>query len=436
MASAVPHEEEAAQSSPEMKEEEQEVVKEVANLSLVSSACEVVSADCDSSKESQPCLSSVCDAAEKGVQSVTQATASCVQPTLANLEPHVYAVSEYAAKGLEKLGEELPLVPKLMLPGTKELLSSTVAEVKESVSSGVLEALDVTRDTLQGSEGTATPAVTSVEPAVPQRGVLGAEAVLGTAEGDSLPTGNEELAQLAVSEEGMAALPLKQQQQHLDSLPEDLRLLAQLHSPARIQHFAVPQLSCLSWLSALPVPQIEALKQFNRKLQEEKAELHQMWLDWTRKYLKESGDESPSEPEEMECGTLLMASRISQQMQLSCSELVAAMQDLPCSLPDALQQAWCAIEELRAAFLGASSFQDLSGSVLAQSQRELAVVQEYIEELLDYLKNNTPLSGLVGPSSPREEEEDQSSKEEEEKAPDQWESHIRSVKLHKNELCT
>uniref|UniRef100_A0A8C5ILL2 Perilipin n=1 Tax=Junco hyemalis TaxID=40217 RepID=A0A8C5ILL2_JUNHY len=415
--------------------EEAAAVKEVANLSLVSSACEVVSADCDSSKESQPCLSSVCDAAEKGVQSVTQATASCVQPTLANLEPHVYAVSEYAAKGLEKLGEELPLVPKLMLPGTKELLSSTVAEVKESVSSGVLEALDVTRDTLQGSEGTATPAVTSVEPAVPQRGVLGAEAVLGTAEGDSLPTGNEELAQLAVSEEGMAALPLKQQQQHLDSLPEDLRLLAQLHSPARIQQLLLGLQGAMAQLHHM-LKLIEALKQFNRKLQEEKAELHQMWLDWTRKYLKESGDESPSEPEEMECGTLLMASRISQQMQLSCSELVAAMQDLPCSLPDALQQAWCAIEELRAAFLGASSFQDLSGSVLAQSQRELAVVQEYIEELLDYLKNNTPLSGLVGPSSPREEEEDQSSKEEEEKAPDQWESHIRSVKLHKNELCT
>uniref|UniRef100_A0A8D2NGE8 Uncharacterized protein n=1 Tax=Zonotrichia albicollis TaxID=44394 RepID=A0A8D2NGE8_ZONAL len=89
----------------------QAAVKEVANLSLVSSASEVVSAACDSSKESQPCLSSVCDAAEKGVQSVTQATASCVQPTLANLEPYV---SEHAAKGLEKLGEELPLVPKLV----------------------------------------------------------------------------------------------------------------------------------------------------------------------------------------------------------------------------------------------------------------------------------------------------------------------------------
>ncbi|NXQ05306.1 PLIN3 protein, partial [Vidua macroura] len=110
-------------------------VKEVADLSLVSSACDVVSAAYASTKESHPCLRSVCDAAEKGVQSVTEATASCV---LATLEPHVAAVSEYAAKGLDKLGEKLPLLPKpveQILSDTKELLSTRVAEVKEAVSS-------------------------------------------------------------------------------------------------------------------------------------------------------------------------------------------------------------------------------------------------------------------------------------------------------------
>ncbi|XP_058670912.1 perilipin-3-like [Ammospiza caudacuta] len=410
MASAVPHEEEAAQSSLEKEEEQEAAVKEVASLSLVGSACEVVSAPCASSKESQPCLSSVCDAAEKGVQSVAQATASCVQPVLATLEPHVAAASEYAAKGLDKLGEKLPLPPKpveQILSDTKELLSSSMAEVKEAVSSRELEVLDVTRDTLQGSEGTATPAVTSLEPVVPQRGVLGAEAVLGTAE-----------AQLAVSEEGTAALPLEQQQHrryfvHLDSVSEDLHLLAQLHSTGRIQQLlqgmqgALVQLHCILKL-------VEAFKQFNQKLQEEQVKLHQMCLDWTKKYLKESGDDSPAEPEEMERGTLLMACRISQQLQLSCSGLVAAVQGLPCSLPDELQQALHAIRELHAAFSGAGSFQDLSSSVLSQSQRELAVIQEYMEELLDYLKNNTPLSWLVGPFSPREEEEDQSSSSEEE----------------------
>ncbi|NXR25288.1 PLIN3 protein, partial [Cinclus mexicanus] len=112
--------------------------KEVASLSLVSSACDVVCAAYASTKERHPCLRSVCDAAEKGVQSVTEATASCVQPVLATLEPHVAAVSEYASKGLDKVGEKLPVLPKpvgQILSDTKELLSSRVAEVKEAVSS-------------------------------------------------------------------------------------------------------------------------------------------------------------------------------------------------------------------------------------------------------------------------------------------------------------
>ncbi|NXI11504.1 PLIN3 protein, partial [Irena cyanogastra] len=163
---------------------------------------------------------------------------------------------------------------------------------------------------------------------------------------------------------------------------------------------------CLSWHSGLALPQIEAFKQgFNEKLQEGQEKLQQMWLDWSRKYLKESGDEGPAEPEEMECLTLLMARRISQQLQLACSGLVAATQGLPCSLQDKLRQALGATRELHAAFSVASSFRDLSSSILTRSQRELAVIQECMEELLDYLKNNTPLSWLVGPFSPGEEEE-------------------------------
>ncbi|NXR34981.1 PLIN3 protein, partial [Zosterops hypoxanthus] len=113
-------------------------VKEVANLSLVGSACDVVSAAYASTKESHPCLRCVCEAAEKGVQSVTEATASCVQPVLATLEPHVAAASEYASKGLDKLGEKLPLLQKpveQILSDTKELVSHRMAEVKEAVSS-------------------------------------------------------------------------------------------------------------------------------------------------------------------------------------------------------------------------------------------------------------------------------------------------------------
>ncbi|XP_068064364.1 perilipin-3-like isoform X1 [Anomalospiza imberbis] len=316
-------------------------------------------------------------------------------------------------------------VPQI-LSDTKELLSSRVAEVKEAVSGKVLEVLDATRETPQGSEGTATPAVTSAAglgPAVGHMGVCEAEAVLGTTEGDSLPIGNEELAQLTECEEGTDMLPLQQQREHrryfvhLGSLSEELRLFAQQHSTARIKQVwqgmqgDLAQLHCILQL-------VEAFKQgFDQKLQEGQEKLQQMWLDWSRKYLKESGDESPAEPEGMECLTLLMARRLTQQLQLSCSGVLAAMQGLPCSLQDKLKQALGATKELHAAFSEANSFQDLSSSVLTWSQRELAVIQEYMEELLDYLKNNTSLSWLVGPFSPREEEkENQASPEEAEAA--------------------
>ncbi|NXG22097.1 PLIN3 protein, partial [Grallaria varia] len=113
-------------------------VKEVADLPLVSSACDVVSTVYASTKESHPYVRSVCDAAEKGVKSVTEATASCVQPVLTALEPHVSAASEYASKGLDKLGEKLPILQKpveQIVSDTKELVSCRVADVKDAVSS-------------------------------------------------------------------------------------------------------------------------------------------------------------------------------------------------------------------------------------------------------------------------------------------------------------
>ncbi|NXQ91269.1 PLIN3 protein, partial [Nyctibius grandis] len=157
--------------------------------------------------------------------------------------------------------------------------------------------------------------------------------------------------------------------------------------------------------SDLPLPQIEVFKQgFNQKLQEGQEKLHQMWLDWSRKFSKESGDESSAEPEEMESLALLMACSITQQLQVICCKIVSAIQGLPSSVQHKVKQSLSIIEELHASFSVANSFQDLSSSVLTQSQRKLAVIQECMEELLDYLKNNTPLSWLVGPFSPRDEE--------------------------------
>uniref|UniRef100_A0A8C0EDW2 Uncharacterized protein n=1 Tax=Bubo bubo TaxID=30461 RepID=A0A8C0EDW2_BUBBB len=58
-----------------------------------------------STKESHPYVKSVCDAAEKGVKTLTAAAVSGAQPILTKLEPQIYVANAYGCKGLEeKLG--------------------------------------------------------------------------------------------------------------------------------------------------------------------------------------------------------------------------------------------------------------------------------------------------------------------------------------------
>ncbi|XP_072206446.1 perilipin-3-like [Excalfactoria chinensis] len=420
MASATPDKEEASKSSPEMKEEEQQdTVNQLANLTLISSACDVVSTVYASTKESYPYIRTVCDAAEKGVKSVTEATASCVQPLLVTLEPQVAAANECASKGLDKLGEKLPLLQKpvdQVISETKELVSSTVADAKDVVSSRVAEVVDATKEALHSGVEAARSAVTSSmgmvkEFRVGQVAVSRAEAVLERTEDDSLPMGNEELAKLAASGEGAdMSVELQQQKRRyfvqLGSLSDELLQFAYLHSKDKIKQVWQGMQEAIGQLLSI-IELIEVFKQgFNKKLQEDLQErLCQMWLDWTRKLPEESEDRSSAKPEEMESLALLLARSITQQLQITCLKVVAAIQGLPSSLRDKLKHSFNTVEELHASFLAAKSLQDLSSTVLGQSQERLTVICEYMEELLDYLSDNRPLSWLVEPFSPREEEE-------------------------------
>uniref|UniRef100_A0A8C4N7B7 Uncharacterized protein n=1 Tax=Equus asinus asinus TaxID=83772 RepID=A0A8C4N7B7_EQUAS len=63
------------------------VVDRVASLPLVSSTCDMVSAAYGSTKDSHPHVRTVCDAAEKGVKTLTAAAVSGAQPILSKLEP-------------------------------------------------------------------------------------------------------------------------------------------------------------------------------------------------------------------------------------------------------------------------------------------------------------------------------------------------------------
>ncbi|NXO21963.1 PLIN3 protein, partial [Cisticola juncidis] len=85
-------------------------VTRVASLALVSCACGAVASAYGRTKQSHPCLGSVCAAAEKGLRTLGAAAASGAQPLLTRLEPQISTASGLACKGLDKLEEKLPIL--------------------------------------------------------------------------------------------------------------------------------------------------------------------------------------------------------------------------------------------------------------------------------------------------------------------------------------
>ncbi|KAM8764429.1 perilipin-3 isoform 2-T3 [Rhynchonycteris naso] len=402
------------------------VVDRVANMPLISSTYNMVSAAYTSTKESHPHVKTVCDVAEKGVKTLTAAAVSGAQPILSKLEPQITSASEYAHRGLDKLEENLPILQQpteKVLADTKELVSSkvsgareavsnTVSSAKDTVASRVTEAVDVTRGAVQsGVDMTKSMVTSSVHSVmgsrVGQMVLSGVDTVLGKSEewvDNHLPMTDSELAHLATSLEGFDIASVQQQRQEqsyfvrLGSLSERLRQRAYEHSLGKLQHTRQrAQEALLQLTQALSL--METVKQgVDQKLVEGQEKLHQMWLNWNQKQLQGT-DGDPAKPE-VESQTLTMFRDIAQQLQATCVSLGSSIQGLPTHVKDQVQQARRQVEDLQATFSGIHSFQDLSSSVLTQSREQVAKAREALDHMVEYVSQNTPITWVVGPFSP------------------------------------
>ncbi|NWQ83636.1 PLIN2 protein, partial [Columbina picui] len=318
----------------------QSIGTRVASLPLVSSAYGMVSTAYASTKESHPYVKSVCDAAEKGVKTLTAAAVSGAQPILTKLEPQISTANEYACKGLDKLEEKLPILQ----------------QPPEQVTSPL-------GDTVWGSRP-ARGAGTKRPCAVPSQVVAGTrELVSSTVSGAvGLARGGVERTRSALST-GVSTVVG----------------------------------SRVGRLLATGVDVVEQLKQgMDQKLQGGQEKLQQMWLEWSKK--QPGGDKVPPEP--VESGTLAMLQGLTQQLQSSCQPLVSSLQGLPASIQDMAGQVRNNVEELRAALASASSLQDVTGSVLAQARARATKARQLMDELVEHVAHNTPLTWLVGPFTP------------------------------------
>ncbi|XP_033018452.1 perilipin-3-like [Lacerta agilis] len=123
-------------------------------------------------------------------------------------------------------------------------------------------------------------------------------------------------------------------------------------------------------------------------------------IEETKEGVQQKLQESQERLHQIESQTLAMSYHITQQLQAAYKNLIASIQGLPANFQQNIQLAYHNIEELHTYFTSAHSFKDLPNSILSQSQEKALKAQEYVDDILDYVLHNAPMSWLVGPFSP------------------------------------
>ncbi|XP_039372078.1 perilipin-3-like isoform X2 [Mauremys reevesii] len=153
----------ATNTGPPKAEVKQQVnvVNRVAGLPFISSAYNLVSSAYSYAKGIHPYVSNVCSVAETVAAMAVGSAVGGVQPILSHLEPQITSVNEYACKRLDKLEESLPFLQQpteKVISDTKQMVSTKVMSAvdaaygaKDTVTSTVAGAVDVTKDVVQGS---------------------------------------------------------------------------------------------------------------------------------------------------------------------------------------------------------------------------------------------------------------------------------------------
>ncbi|GCB67301.1 hypothetical protein scyTo_0005107 [Scyliorhinus torazame] len=387
----------------------QNVVDRVASLPLVSSACEQVSAVYMSTKESSPAVKTICDLAEQGVKTISTVAATGAKPIVDKLEPQIAVANEYACKGLDKLEEKLPILHQVtdqVLAETKELVSSKMANVKESV----MGVVDMTTTAVQGNLEKTKAVVIEGASAVGQLVATGVDISLIKSEelvDHYLPMTKEELAKVATSTEGSNSAAVQEQSYYvrLGSLSSKVRNRAYQYSISKMQQAKQNGQETLSHLYNL-VDLIESAKRSaestHLKLEDVRATLTRILVDWRKQQPDgKAKEELSDQSERIESETLAMTQTFSDQLQTICRTLASSVRGLPQNIEDQVQQVCKLAEEIYSSLSSATSFQDLSAPFLTQTKEQMLKISEGIDGVMDYLLHNTPLNWLVGPFIPQ-----------------------------------
>ncbi|XP_054439168.1 perilipin-2 isoform X1 [Pteronotus mesoamericanus] len=380
------------------------VVTRVASLPLVSSTCDLVSSAYVTTKDQHPYLKSVCEIAEKGVKTITSVAVMSALPIIQKLEPQIAVANTYACMGLDRIEEKLPILnqptnqvvanAKGAVTGAKDSVANTITGVMDRTKGAVTGSVEKTKSVVNGSINTVMGS------RMMQLVSSGVENALTTSEllvDQYLPLTEEELEKEAKKVEGFDTVQKPSYYIRLGSLSTKLRSRAYQQALSRVKETKQKSQETISQLHST-VNLIEFAREnvhsANQKIQGAQDKLYLSWLEWKRSIGYDDTDESHC-AEHIESRTLAIARNLTQQLQTTCSTLRSNIQGLPQNIQDQASHLGLMAGDIYSVFRNAASFKEVSDGFLTSSKGQLQKMKESLDDVMDYLVNNTPLNWLV-----------------------------------------
>ncbi|XP_066537445.1 perilipin-2 [Hoplias malabaricus] len=399
----------------------QNVVFRVASLPLVSSTYDIVSNVYCNTKDNHPYIKSMCEAAEMGVKTLTTAAMTSALPIIVKLEPQISIANDLACKGLDKIEKTLPILhqpseqlvanAKDVVTGAKEAVSETMNGAKDTVSHTLSGVVGRTKGAVQESvEKTKMVVSGGVHTVMESRmGKLvssGVDTALSTSENLV-----ERYLPEAEAEQECETNMIKGFDGDMDESSYYLRLgFLSTKLRQRAYQKAITKVLDAKKHSQDTMSQLNHamdLIEYTRKnIDDANQKMHEKFstlIDWrSRSHSNmESESDTDSEAEQIESRTLTIARNLTQQLQTTCMSLVSSLQGLPQNIQDQAFSIGHMAMEVYTRFSKAAALGDMPDTVLTNTRVQLNHMRDSLDNILDYLVNNTPLNWLVGPFYPR-----------------------------------
>ncbi|KAG8431044.1 hypothetical protein GDO86_019499 [Hymenochirus boettgeri] len=383
-------------------EEPQNVVTRIINLPLVSSTYSMVSSIYGNTKDSYPCVKVVCDVAEKSVKSLASVAITSALPIVQKMETQITMANNIACMGLDKIEEKLPI---LYQPSDKVVAnaSDAIAGAKDNVLKGITGVVGKTKGTVQDTVEMTKAAVngginTVIGSSVVQKVRSGVDNALEMSETlleQYLPPTDEELSIEATNTEGFEGEKEKPNYYvRLGSLSSKAQKRAYQQAVTRINDVKSRSREAISQMNST----MDLIDFAKKNVTDANQKVFNTLVEWTKG--SEPTNEDQESADQIESRILTMTRNLTQQLQTTCLSLVTSVQGLPHNIQDKAHRVSAMAGEVYHNFRSVSSLK-VSDHLLITSRGKLQKMKDSLDDVMDYLVNNTPLNWLVGPFYPQ-----------------------------------